>query len=220
VCTVLIHVLPLALGAAVSPAVLATSLEVLIAFGKRGRAMLLLYFVGAAAVVAAVLGLAAFLPQRSPTKGDTLISDLIDIVLGALLLVLAIVLLVRHPKPKQNDQGQRMLGSRWAGLAVLGLAVFMMATNFSTLVLLLAGAHEVRSAATGPVEPVLGYGMLAVGALLPILLPLVWALISPASATRVLQRLNSVLARHAKAIGVVLCALTAAYLLARGFGLI
>lgn len=217
-CTVLIHVLPLALGAAVSPAVLATSLEVLIAFGKRGRTMLLLYLLGAAAVIAVALGLSALIPQRPPTKGDALIADLVDIIFGGLLLILAIVLLVRRPKPKKDSRSQQLLASRWAGPAVLGLGVLMMATNFSTLVLVLAGGHLVHSAPASDAVP--GYAMLAVGALLPILLPLVWALISPATATRVLQRFNGFLGRHAKVIGVVLCGLTAAYLLARGFGLL
>lgn len=216
----LLHVLPLAAGAAISPALLGASLEVLVAFGARGRRMLLLYLAGAAAVVVAAFALSLVLPQRPPSRADTLISDLVDILLGAALLVLAIVLLVRRPHKRSGDGVQRLVAARWVSLGVLGLGVLMMATNLSTLVLVLAGAHEIHSSEAPAVTIVLGYAMLAVGALLPILLPLVWALVSPASAAKVLGRLNALLTKHGKVIGVVVCVLTAGYLIARGFGLI
>ena len=51
----IVHVLPLAAGAAVSPAVLGASIEILTAFGRRGRRMLVLYGLGAAVVVTVAL---------------------------------------------------------------------------------------------------------------------------------------------------------------------
>ncbi len=115
---------------------------------------------------------------------------------------------------------KRLLSSRWAGPAILLLGIFMMLTNVSTLVLVLAGAHEVRSAAAGAVADVIGEGVLVLGALLPILLPLIWAAASPAGAARELGRVNAVISRHGRMIGIVVCALTAAYLVARGLGVV
>jgi hypothetical protein len=220
--TVLLHILPLALGTAVSPALLGASLELLARFGRRGVRMLLLYLLGAALVVASVVAISLVLPQKSAAGGSSIISDIVDIALAALLLGIAGVLIFRRPatagasaKPTPKAHPQ----SRWAGVGVLGLGVFMMVTNFSTLVLLLAGSHEVTSASVAPVIRGLGYGLLAVGALAPILLPLVWMLVRPAAATRDLGRINDAITRHGRAIGIVVSLATAAYLLARGFGL-
>lgn len=219
---VLLHVLPLAAGAAVSPALLGASLEILAAFGRRGLRMLLLYLLGVAVVVAALIALATVLPER-PRTTTGIVSDVVNIVLGGLLLVLAIVLLVRRPSAGSGGSGgrsERLLNSRWAGLGVFGLGVFMMVTNFSTLVLVLAGAHELDSGAHDILVRVLGAGMLALGALLPVLLPLVWVAASPTAATRRLHQLSGMLARHGRTIGSVICALTAVYLLLRGFGIL
>lgn len=220
----LLHVLPLAAGAAVSPALLAASLEILLAFGKRGRGMLLLYLLGAAIVVAVVIAVSALLPSRPASQAPSTLSDIVDVVLGALLLALAVVLLVRRPKPKPAGAGpgrvQRLLSSKWAGLGVLGLGVLMMVTNVSTLVMVLAGAHAVNSGPHDLLARVVGYALLAIGAVLPILLPLVWVLISPTAATRSLGRFGALLGRHSRVIGVVVSAVVGAYLLLRGFGLI
>lgn len=221
----LLHVLPLAAGAAVSPALLAASLEILLAFGKRGRGMLLLYLLGAAIVVAVVIAVSALLPSRPVTQAPSVLSDIVDVVLGALLLALAVVLLVRRPKPKPAGAAprggvQRLLASKWAGLGVLGLGLLMMVTNVSTLVMVLAGAHAVNSGPHDVLGRVIGDVLLGLGAVLPILLPLVWVLISPTAATRSLGRFGALLGRHSRVIGVVVSAIVGAYLLLRGFGLI
>lgn len=220
--TLLLHILPLALGAAVSPALLGASLELLARFGRRGVRMLLLYLLGAALVVASVVAISLVLPQKPAAGGSSIISDIVDIALAVLLLVIAGVLIFRRPAPageRAKPTPKAHPQSKWAGVGVLGLGVFMMVTNFSTLVLLLAGSHEVTSASVDPVIRGLGYGLLAVGALAPILLPLVWMLVRPAEATRDLGRINDAITRHGRAIGIVVSLATAAYLLARGFGL-
>jgi hypothetical protein len=223
--TTLLHILPLALGAALSPALLGTSLELLVKFGARGVRMLLLYLLGAAVVVASAVALALVLPQHAPSDANRVLSDIVDVALAALLLVIAAVLVFRQPKPApaaahRPGFAQRLSSSRWVGAGILGLGVFMMVTNFSTLVLLLAGSHGLSAAGVDPLTRALGYALLAVGALAPILLPLVWVLVRPAAATRDLGRVDAALSRHGRVLGIVVSVATALYLLARGFGLI
>jgi hypothetical protein len=126
------HVVPLALGAALSPAVLGASLELLAAFGKRGIRMLLLYLLGAAIVLAAAIVVASALPQRHEAK-PTGAQDVVILALATVLVILALVLVFRHPASGSGSTGIRLLASRWAGLGVFALGLFMMATNFSTL---------------------------------------------------------------------------------------
>lgn len=225
-----LHVLPLALGAAVSPALIGASLEILGLFGPRGRKMLTTYLLGAALVVGAAVGLALLLPTRAnsgASRSDvgTVIADSVDLVLGGLLLVLALVLLLRRPKAHGTADGgsdsvRRLQSARSAPLATFGLGIVMMLTNISTLALALAGAHGLRSSHE-PVGWVAAGGvLLIIGALLPILLPLVWELIAPTAATRDLARLNAVLVRDGRVIGVVVSGATAIYLIARGLGFV
>lgn len=225
-----LHVLPLALGAAVSPALIGASLEILGLFGPRGRKMLTTYLLGAALVVGAAVGLALLLPTRAnsgASRSDvgTVIADSVDLVLGGLLLVLALVLLLRRPKAHGTADGgsdsvRRLQSARSAPLATFGLGIVMMLPNISTLALALAGAHGLRSSHE-PVGWVAAGGvLLIIGALLPILLPLVWELIAPTAATRDLARLNAVLVRDGRVIGVVVSGATAIYLIARGLGFV
>jgi hypothetical protein len=221
--TTLLHILPFAIGAAISPALLGASLELLVQFGKRGARMLVLYLLGAATVVASAVTLALVLPQRAPTDASRVINDIVDVSLGALLLVIAMVLVVRKPSPvppHRRGFGQKLATSRWVGAGIPGLGVFMMVTNFSTLVLLLAGSHELASLGVDPLVRGIGYVMLGVGALAPILLPLVWVLVQPTVAMRELESVNGIITRRGRVIGIVVSALTGVYLLARGFGLI
>ena len=223
--TTLLHILPFALGAAVSPALLGASLELLVKFGARGVRMLLLYLLGAAAVVASAVALALVLPQRAPSDASRVLSDVVDVALAVLLLVIAAVLVFRRPPkappaPRRPGFAERLSSSRAVGFGVLGLGVFMMVTNFSTLVLLLAGSHELSSAGVDPLTRGIGYAVLAVGALLPILLPLAWVLVRPAAAMRELGRIDAAIGRHGRMLGILVSVATALYLLARGFGLL
>lgn len=213
------HVVPLALGAALSPAVLGASLELLAAFGKRGIRMLLLYLLGAAIVVAAAIAVASVLPQRQEAK-PTGVQDVVTLVMATVLVILALVLVFRRPASGSGSTGTRLLASRWAGLGVFALGLFMMVTNFSTLVLVLAGSREIESGLGDPVWRVVGYLVLALGALAPVLVPLVWITVGGHTAMAQLQRLNAALAKRARPIGIVVCLLTAAYLYTRAFGIL
>lgn len=218
--TLVLHVLPLAAGAAVSPALLGASVEILAGFAGRGIRTLASYLAGAALVVGAALLLATALPQRGQSADSSVVTDVIDLVLAGLLVIVAIVLVFRRAGSGDNETLARLRSSRWLALGAALLGVLMMATNISTLVLVLAGAHETASAGAGVLAAGIAYALLAVGALLPVLLPLGWAILSPTSATRQLGRLQDLLSRHGRVIGIVVCLLTAAYLIIRGLGVL
>ncbi|MEJ1229901.1 MAG: GAP family protein [Galbitalea sp.] len=90
----------------------------------------------------------------------------------------------------------------------------------STVVLLLAGAHEVAAGSVTAAARWIGYAVLAIGALAPILVPLVWFVVRPRAAGRQLDRLNRFITRHGRTLGVLVCLITGFYLLARGFRLV
>lgn len=214
----LLLLLPLALGAAISPALVGASLGILTAFGRRGPRLLALYLLGSGVVVAVALALASA-PVVKTHRSAGAVADVFDLVLAAILTALAVVTAVRRPRPS-SPRAAKTTSSRWAGLALLGLGIAMMATNVSTLVLVLAGGRDVAVAAADPALRAGGYALLTVGALLPILVPLLWRILSPASAERGLARLESFFRRHGKVITISVCLLTAGYLVIRGIGLV
>lgn len=216
----MLHVLPIAAGAAVSPTVFGVSVEILIAFAKLGTRMLALYLLGAALVVTVAAALAAVLPQPPRTSGEQVIGDIVDLVFGSILLILALVVAVRRPSQHPRRSHHNLLSSRWAGWGAVALGLVMMVTNFSTLVLVLAGAHEITSSSAGALVRTIAYGMLGLGALAPILIPLLWATLRPTDAARGLQRINAFLDKHGRLLGVVVCGLTGLYLVLRGFRVI
>ena len=88
---------PLALGAAVSPALVAASIGILGAFGERATRVLSLYLVGAAVPVGVALALGGLPAIREPREVRN-IQDVVDLLLAAVLIVVAIVAAVRHAR--------------------------------------------------------------------------------------------------------------------------
>lgn len=217
----LLHMLPLAAGAAISPALVGASVEILTVFPAQRIRMVLAYLAGAALVLAAAFTLTLALPQRASTGGARL-QDGVDLVLAAVLLILAALLVLQRHGRGSTSRGRerRLLASRWRVLGVVALGMFMMMTNISTLTLVIAGAHEAIAAGTSATARVTALALLALGALLPVVLPLLWAAIAPRSAARGLGRLNSLLQKHGRAIGITVCLVTAAYLIVRGIGVL
>jgi hypothetical protein len=74
-------------GTAVSPAPLGASVEILVAFGRRGRVMLLLYGLGATLVAVAAMTLSGTLPERG--GAGRRLADVVDAGLGGCVLVMA-----------------------------------------------------------------------------------------------------------------------------------
>lgn len=216
----LLRVVPLAAGAAVSPALAAASIEILSVFGTRRVVRLLTYLCGAVIVLVLAFAIVRVLPSapgRSSPR-DTGV-DIVDIVLGAALLVIAVVLL-RPPRPRRPGPSRltRLTSSRWVGIGVLGLGALMMVTNPSTLLLVAAGAREIQNAEAGVAIDLICVIVLAVGATLPILAPLSLAVVSPKRTTALLTPLQSFLDRHGRLLGIVVSAATGLYLVSRGLG--
>ena len=95
----LLHAVPLALGAAVSPALVAVTVELLATGGSHRRIDVLFYLLGGAAPLLGlgVLGLFAVPAILGPSNARQQLSvDVVDAVLGLALLVLATRLVIRR----------------------------------------------------------------------------------------------------------------------------
>src|SRR6186713_2599018 len=95
-------------GTAVSPAPLGAGVEILVAFGRRGRVMLLLYGLGATLVAVAAMTLSGTLPERGGAGRP--IADVVDVGLGGCVLVMAADCVQRRPRHRKFARHGRTLG--------------------------------------------------------------------------------------------------------------
>ena len=150
---ILFSLLPLGIGAAISP--WPTTVTIMFLSTERPLAKALAYLIGYSAVLVAI-GIFALTVfgggdyeggDRSSAGGGTL-----DVVFGILFLVLALKLWLKAPDPSAPPP-------RWmsafesiniGGAFLLGL--FMMVTNFSSLPLYIAGLKEIVTANLNPFD--------------------------------------------------------------------
>ena len=213
----LASVVPLSLGAAISPTVLTAT--VLILSGRVApRARAWAAVAGATATMVA-LTLAAPVVARAIHSVKPVIIDRVDVVGGVLLLALAAWNLLRRPRTaKRGDHGQSSdaAGTKARLAEYFGFGVVLIATDFSSTILYLAALKDIASAhvAYGAKLAVLAIPFLAV--LAPALVPAALATLAPRASDRVLKSLAGWTGKHSKAITVGIATVFGIYLLARG----
>lgn len=210
-------VLPLALGAAVSPTLL--TLQLLILSGTvrpRSRAWA---FTGgvAAAIVVYLLVLTTVGKGLSLSSGSGSPTDrIIKIAAAALLILLGLRALFRKSAggPRPSRIAGRLKDARWRFF--FGLGLLGMASNFSSLVLIVPAVHEISESKVPGLAQGLLLAMLFFFTLAPVLLPaLAVSLLGP-RADRVLGAMNTFTKTHASQINAAIAFVFAAILLYAG----
>jgi len=208
----LARVLPLALGAAVSPTVLAVLL-LLLGSENRPRARGAAFAAGAMAMLAAIT--AALLPilHALDTRhgAQRAAWDWTDIGLGVLLVLIGLRAVTRRGEPAPPKPPHE------SGLATdAALGAGMMLANLSTLVLYVAALKEIALAGTGTGgKAALLLVLYAVTTML-IWVPLLIDTAVPRTADRVLGSMNRWLRDHRRAVGAAVCFAFGAYLIVKG----
>ena len=209
-------VIPLSLGAVVSPTLLTA--VILVLSGKISpRSRSWAFVAGGAAALAGftlvVPWVARFMDSVSPV-----VIQRADVLFGALLLLVAIRAVFRRKKtdagtthaPRHKGTSTPRLGEYF------GFGALMIATDASSLVLYIAIMKEAaQSNAPDPARiaaVVLGY----IAVMLPALIPAAIASIAPAQTDRLLKPLGAWAQKHSTAITVVICLVFATYLLVKG----
>lgn len=216
----LARVLPLALGAAVSPTVLTMSV-LLLCSKRRPIARGAVFTLGVLTVLVAltVLGLTVLdrFANHHPSATERAVSDGVDLALGIVLLALALRTALRshdptrHEAPKQpHDHGG--LGSAF----VLGLV--MMATNVTTIVLYIPMMKDIGRAPVSDADQAFAVVLVLLIVSLPAWLPLLLRIVAPGPSARALGKLEVFTTRHRRTIILVVEIAFGAYLLLKGVG--
>ncbi len=202
---------PLGLAASVSPVML-TEQTVLLA-APQGRRSALLYAVGTATVLVALVGGIVVLGQSLSLPATPHLNASLDLVVGALLLVLALVLRVWHPR---NHTTQRRAHERMSPPAAYAFGVFSMATNVTTLALVVPAAKEIAASQVALWEGVVAAALLVAAGCVPAWGPVALVTAAPETAGGVLDRFETFIQRHGRMLVALLVAAAGVFLVVRG----
>ncbi|MGH3314518.1 MAG: GAP family protein [Nocardioidaceae bacterium] len=207
----LLVLVPLGLAASVSPVML-TEQTVLLA-GPGGRRIGLLFAAGTALVLVVlvdailILGRSLSLP-RAPHLDASL-----DLAIGGLLLVLAVAL---HLWRSPDRDTERRLHQRMSLPAAFAFGIFSMATNVTTIALVVPAAKEIAASHLAIWESLLAATLLVIAACLPAWGPVALEAAAPQTAGRFLDRLETFISRHGRQLVVLLIVAAGGYLVVRG----
>jgi hypothetical protein len=200
-------VVPLALGAAVSPTVLA--LQLLTLSRKTAPVARAWAIAGGCAFVLAGLSVLALALARSTggAKSPSEAGAIVKLVAAMLLVVLAVRQLRAPPAaPKPEHAGPHPLRRAFA------LGIGLMLTNFSSIVLFFPAMHEIGISHAGLGAQIVAFALLYAITLLPAYGPPLFVTLLGPRATPVLERLNGLFAAHRRGIGSGLCLAFAVFL--------
>lgn len=211
--------IPLGLGAAVSPTMLAAALLIL-SSPKRPKTRTFAYLLGAAVTVI-VIGIIAVMiggkAQSTTAQKPSTVSAVIDLSLGMLLLFIAARGLISKPKQRKQtgvSTDQKRLGIMLA--QDIGIGIVLTATNFTSLVFYLAAAKQTADSGLGIATQILGMSIVAVFFLLPVLLPLLITLVAPTIAKKILTAINRAMEDYGGYIMPLIAAIFGVYLAYKG----
>ncbi len=216
-----VSVLPLAIGAAVSPTLLA--LQLLVLTGSTHPVSRAWALAGGAAVVLAVFSLlgVTVLNRLHPSEPHrhSVHGAVIMFLCGGLLAVLAVRSVLKRPTPAEQHK------TRTAGRLqnaptgwFLGVGAIGMVVNFSTLVLFLPALHEITRSSVGITGRVMVFVLLYLITLVPVLVPVGLVTVLGDRAQPLLESTHTFVTRHARMIGIVIEVVFAVYLVIRGVG--
>lgn len=213
-------VLPLALGAAVSPVILLLQMVTLTTGTSRlARAWLV---AAGAALALAGWGLAGWLlVNRLPTPrvGPDATAAAVDLTLALVLVALGIRAVVGRHDPAPAPAAAAADDAASAPprlLTAFGLGVAAMASNVTTIVLFLPAVRDIARAEVATLDTVVALVVLFAVTLAPALLPVLAVSLGGAAGRRVLDRVGEFARVHHAAIAAVVSFAFAVYLGLKG----
>ena len=198
---VFLLLIPFGLTGAISPMLL-TEQTVLLA-GSDGPAVAKRFAIGAFVVAVLYIAVLVFLGHAISLPGEPHLSSTLDLLLGALLILVALAIrkgLRSGKKPTYQDKPPRAVGRHGA----LGFGIFSMGTNFTTLAIMVPAAKIIAASQLGFPDRVLFVLLLALMIAAPVWLPLALHRVAPGPAERGLAGIGNVIENHGRLLTVIL----------------
>lgn len=187
--------------------------------GSGGRRAANHYAAGAAITLLVIIVALVFFGRAISLPTEPSLSATVDVVLGIGLLLVAVGIryLGRHRPPHPRpEHGRRMprLGDRPE--AAFPFGIFSMATNFTTLALVMVAAKDISTAEVAAVERMVLVLVLVAICSVPAWAPLALTGLAPRTGDRALDALNRLIAEYGRSAIVVLLAGVGVVVISRG----
>lgn len=211
----LLETVPLALGAAVSPIVLAITVAMLTGPGRTHRA--LAFLAGEAVPLLVLAGLVLLFGSGISLKVSPTTLTALDLVFAAILLAVGLRALSRAlrkvpAKPPSTDDSHANVTPRRA----FAIGVGSMSTNFTSLLLYLPALKLIAAGGLAFADELIATAVVIVLVLSTVWLPLSLTHIAPATADAALARIAATFQRNERRVTIVLGLGFGLYLLLRG----
>lgn len=193
-------VVPLGLAGALSPVML-TEQTVLLA-GPGGRRAAGRYATGAALALLIFTGVLVLCGRSISLPQEPHLDATLDLVLGTLLLALAALLRRGRPRAPRRPRARAQVGPR----AALAFGVGAMATNLTTLALVVPAAKEVAASDLGLAGRAAVVVVLVGLASAPAWVPVALTAVAPGPAERALRAVADLIRRRGRLLTVWLLA--------------
>jgi len=207
-------ILPLALGAAVSPVIVVGEIFCLIepAAGLRRGVM---YAAGNALVVTIWLGIGLTLGHAFPptNNGPDWLSAFLRVAMGAVMLAIGINLLLHRSWQSKESSSPTSIHP---DLRAFSIGMGLMAPNLSSLVLFFPALADITRSTASGTDQFFYIMVLLLLTLSPCLAPLLLVGIAGRKGRDLLERFNHWLKPKQWALGLVVCFATASYLMVSG----
>lgn len=208
----LLLILPFAAASAVSPVMLTEQTYLL----ARGRKAAKRYALGAFLTVFVFIALATLFGRVISLPTEPTLSASLDVGLGALLVVLGGALYLIELRSgggsRRKQEKQRSVSDRRA----FAFGIFSMATNLTTLALVLPAAKIIADAGLDYPERLVLEILLALIAAVPAWLPLALTRVSPGRARHALDWIDQTIEKHGKKLVAVALLVLGGFLLLKG----
>jgi len=209
-------VLPFAFVGALSPVMLTQQVFVLAtADGRRAAAR---YAIGAVVTLYAFTALMTFFGRAISLPAEPTLSDSLDIVLGLLLLLAAFVVVklrrkaLDPVKPAREEADGVRLGPRRA----LGFGAFSMATNLTTLAVIVPAAKIIAGSELDAVGRGVLVTLVVLIASTPAWLPIALTRVAPGPAEHALRWVGNLIETRGRQLVVLFLIVLGLFLLVRG----
>lgn len=215
----LLQILPLAFGAAVSPTAL-MGIIIILSISKNPKLQGFGYFFGSfiLIIIVVLLGLILGSGITSTTTKHNPILDGIEVLLGIVLLLLGIKRILQAQKSPKNriqdfDKQKSNLVVFIKGLS-FGFGLFLI--NFSTSIIVLEAGKEIGASSFGIIGKSIVIMILIIITLLVCEIPLLMYLLYPAKAIKILSKVNKWMQKNGHILMGTVLIVIAIYLITIG----
>lgn len=212
-----LSILPFALAAAISPMMLA---EQTLLLGTQGRSTGRRFALGVAFVLLVIVALLIAFGRAISLPKEPKLSSGLDILIGAGLLLIASFLWWRkrhgHEKDPEEEGKKKSSSSRFGASGAYAFGMFSMATNFTSLALIVPATKEISASDTTFPERELLALILVFIVATPVWLPLALTAIAPGPAERFLDAVNRFIKERGHQATLILLFALGLFLVLRG----